>query len=79
MNEQAKKLERDAVLCSLWKHKELRRNDVVPSFRRSNNLDNNDPCINSYSNVQVKSLLIDLEAYSESQGDKAQATLQCAA
>ena len=78
MNEQARKPEREAVLWTSWKHEELHRNDVA-TRKRGNSFDNNDPCINSYSNVQVKSLLIDLEAYSESHGDKAQATLQCAA
>jgi hypothetical protein len=34
---------------------------------------NNDPCINKILSVQVKPDLIDLEAYSESHGDKAQA------
>ena len=33
---------------------------------------NNDPCINKILNVHVKSLLIDLEAYSESHGDRAE-------
>jgi hypothetical protein len=45
--------------------------------RCSNKFDNNDPCINR--SVHVKLSLVDLEAYSESHGDKAQAILGCAA
>lgn len=70
MNEQAKKPEREAMFWTSWKHEELYRNDTV-TRKRGNRFDNNDPCINN--NVHVKSLLIDLEAYSESHGDKGQA------
>lgn len=67
----------DVIVCSLWRHKEMGRNDPSPSFRRSNNPDNNDPCINS--NVQVKLFLIDSEGYGESYADEAQAIEMCAA
>ena len=76
MNEQARKPFWEAVLCSIWKHIESYRNDTTLS-NESNKKDNNDPCINI--NVHVKLSLIDLEAYSESQGDKGQAIEICAA
>jgi hypothetical protein len=76
VNEQARKPEREAVLWTLWKHREIGRNDLF-ARKSGNRFDNNDPCINI--NVHVKLSLIDLEAYSESQGDKGQATEMCAA
>jgi hypothetical protein len=76
VNEQARKPEREAVLWTSWKHEELHRNDVA-TRKRSNKFDNNDPCIEK--SVQVKSLLIDLEGYSEGYVDKAQASEKIAA
>lgn len=69
MNEQAKKLEREAMFWTLWKHRELHRNDVA-TRKRGNRFDNNDPCIEL--SVQVKPLLIDLEGYGESYADRAE-------
>jgi hypothetical protein len=75
VNEQAGKPEREAVLWTLWKHRELCRNDIA-TRKRGNRFDNNDPvmlrhtagcsfyqgqCINIV--VHLKSDLIDLETY----------------
>jgi len=59
----------EAVFWTLWRHRELCRNDIA-TRKRGNRFDNNDPCINN--NVQVKPTLIDLEGYGESYADRAE-------
>lgn len=66
----------DVIVCSLWRHKEMGRNDPSPSFEGVTILDNNDPCMLRHTAgcsfyqgqcinevVHLKPTLIDLNTY----------------